>query len=228
MSTDRIQEINAYSRQLTEEEIRLNLHRNFAGGLWEEIGILQCNFLKSRGLKPHHYLLDVGCGALRGGIRFVEYLQTGHYYGLDINASFIEAGKIELEKENLLDKEPHLLVSDQFEVDKFGRIFDYVLAVSVFTHLPMNHIIRCLVEVRKILAPRSEFFASFFQAPTTAYLDQITHIPGNIKTNYDLDPYHYSFEELQWMAQLSGLKAKLVGEWMHPRNQQMISFFIAN
>ena len=228
MRTDRIQGINTYSRQLTKEEIHLNLHRDFVGGLWEEIGMLQCNFLKSRGLRPEHYLLDVGCGALRGGIHFVEYLQTGHYYGLDINASFIEAGKTELEKEDLLDKKPHFLVSDQFEMSKFSRTFDYVLAVSVFTHLPMNHIIRCLIEVRKILALGSQFFASFFQAPSSAYLEEITHIPGNIKTNYDLDPFHYSFEELQWMAQLTGLKVKLIGEWKHPRSQQMASFSIAN
>lgn len=44
-------------------------HRNYVGGLWDEIGLLQFEFLKSRGLKPHHVLVDIACGSLRAGVR---------------------------------------------------------------------------------------------------------------------------------------------------------------
>ena len=86
-------DVNTYGRQLTEEEIRSGWHRQFVGGAWEEIGRLQFEYLRRQGLRPQHLLLDVGCGALRGGIHFVRYLEESHYCGIDINASLVEAGR---------------------------------------------------------------------------------------------------------------------------------------
>jgi cyclopropane fatty-acyl-phospholipid synthase-like methyltransferase len=216
--------VNDFSKQLTEKEINSDFHREFVGGMWDELGMLQFDFLKRNGLMPHHYLLDVGCGALRGGVRFIRYLEAEHYCGLDLNASLIAAGKKELKKENLLDKRPNLLVNDKFEFSRLGRTFDYAVAVSVFTHLPMNHIIRCLVEVRKVLNADARLFATFFEAPTTAHIEIVSHTPGMVQTNYDADPFHYSFEEFQWMAQIANMRVELIGEWAHPRDQRMLSF----
>ena len=42
------------------------------------------------GLKPEHKLLDVGCGPLRGGIKFINYLEPGNYYGVDKRADVID------------------------------------------------------------------------------------------------------------------------------------------
>ena len=215
---------NAYGLQLTDTEISLNVHREFVGGMWDEIGVLQLNFLQQHGLMPDHHLLDVGCGALRGGVHFIRYLEAGHYCGIDINASLIAAGEKELEPENLLVKHPNLLVNEQFEFGRFGRTFDYAMAVSVFTHLPMNHIVRCLAEIRKALGNGGLFFATFFESPAAAHLEPITHTPGSVKTNYDKDPFHYSFEEFQWMAQIADMRVELTGEWDHPRDQRMLSF----
>src|SRR5262245_17052197 len=88
--------VNEYHRALTDEEIRAGAHRDFVGGLWDEIGRLQFDFLVAHGLKPEHKLVDVGCGALRGGVHFIRYLKPGHYFGLDLNASLIKAGEREL------------------------------------------------------------------------------------------------------------------------------------
>lgn len=218
------EDINKYGRQLTETEIASNAHRKFVGGIWDEVGEQQLNFLKQRGLMPDRYLLDVGCGALRAGVHFARYLEEEHYYGIDINASLITAGKKELKQENLLAKHPHLLVNGQFEFGRFGRTFDYAIAASVFTHIPMNHIIRCLVEIRKVLTPGAEFFATFFEAPSVAYLEPITHPSVKVTTNYDKDPFHYSFEEFQWMAKIANMRVELIGEWAPQRVQRMLSF----
>ncbi|MGO9312144.1 MAG: class I SAM-dependent methyltransferase [Syntrophobacteraceae bacterium] len=218
--------VNTYDRQLTNAEIRGNEHRKFVGGLWEEIGALQLDFLKQHGLASAHLLLDVGCGCLRGGIPCIRYLEAGNYFGLDINASLVKAGLMEIERERLTEKQPNLMVNDKFEFSRFGRKFDYVFALSVFTHLPMNHIIRCLTEIRKVLSPGGEFFATFFEAPSPAHLEQIRHMPGDEQTNYDSDPYHYSFEECQMMASTAGVQVRLIGEWGHPRAQKMLSFTV--
>lgn len=216
--------INAYGRQLTASEIAAKEHRAFVGGLWEEVGQLQFEFVKAQGLLPEHTFVDVGCGAMRGGVHFVNYLDKGNYFGLDINPSLIAAAKAELGAMGLLDKSPNLLVNDNFELSLFGTNFDYAIAVSVFTHLFMNNIMRCLVEVNKVLKPNGRFYATFFQAPHPAYLESIHHTPGGITTYYDHDPFHYSFSEIQNLAVTANLAVKQVDDWSHPRDQKMLCF----
>ena len=164
------QKRNPYDRCLTEEEIRLGFHRAFVGGMWDELGRLQLEFLKCQELLTTHSLLNVGCGALRGGVRFVDYLNSGLYCGLDKNELLLEAGRYELERAGLSEKQPVLLVDDSFSVGRFGRHFDCAMAQSVFTHLPMSQIVQCLVEVRCVLGAGCEFIATFFEAPHTAFL----------------------------------------------------------
>lgn len=56
--------INNYGVELTDSEIQKGMHREPVGGMWEEIGRLQFDFLIQNGLKPDHKLLDVGCVAV--------------------------------------------------------------------------------------------------------------------------------------------------------------------
>jgi SAM-dependent methyltransferase len=219
--------INRYSRELTAEEIGKGDHRGAVGGMWDEIGQLQIDFLKSRGLQPGHKMCDVGCGALRGGIHFVRYLDAGNYYGLDINASLLEAGRLEVKTAGLEAKAPNLLVDDKFQMSRFGVQFDYMLAVSVFTHLFANHIVRCLTEARAALAPGGQFLATFFEAPDLAHLQPIKHEPGGIVTNYDADPFHYAVEEMRTYARIAGMNTEVIGDWKHPRSQRMLAFTLA-
>lgn len=218
--------INSYGKELTQGDIDKKAHRNFVGGLWEELGQLQYDFLREHGLKPFHKLLDIGCGCLRGGLYYIQYLEDGNYYGLDVNNSLIQAGILEVKEVGLEDKHPRLLVDDQFRLGNFNENFDFMVSVSLFSHLPMNIIIRCLSQVKKHLKPDGVYFSTFFQAPKSAYLDKLHHQPGGIITNYDSDPFHYSFEELSWMAKISDLEVKLIGDWNHPRNQKMAAFSI--
>jgi len=218
------QVVNSYERQLTASEIAAGEHRILVGGLWEEIGQLQFDFMKTQGLLPGHKLVDVGCGAMRGGVHFVNYLNKGNYFGFDINESLINAAKLELDALGLSYKSPNLLVNDKFELSLFETKFDFAIAVSVFTHLFMNNIIRCLVEVNRILNPSGKFYATFFQSPNSAYLNPILHSPGEITTYYDHDPFHYSYSEIQNLALMANLQVKLVDDWSHPRDQKMFCF----
>jgi cyclopropane fatty-acyl-phospholipid synthase-like methyltransferase len=216
--------VNDYHRALSDAEIEAGTHRDLVGGLWEEIGRLQFDFLVAQGLKPGHKLIDVGCGALRGGIHFVRYLEPGHYFGFDINSTLISAGQRELAAAGLADRNPQLLVDDKFRLSRFGQVFDYGVSISLFTHLYLNHIGRCLTEMRKVMRPGSQFFFTIFEAPSPLHLETITHTPGNATTYYDSDPFHYAFEEIEGVARRCGLSATLIGEWNHPRDQQMIRF----
>lgn len=216
--------MNLYGRQLSPDEIAAGAHRDFVGGLWDELGALQLQFLCSRGLRPQHRFVDVGCGALRGGLHFVKYLDPGNYHGLDINPSLLEAGRSELRALGLELQQPHLLQDDAFNVRRFGVAFDRGLALSVFTHLPFNAIVRCLKEVAAAMRPDGVFYASFFEASTGGHIDPITQAPGGVVTHYDCDPFHQSVDEYEWMAQLAGLRLEVIGDWGHPRGQRMLAF----
>ncbi len=216
--------INSYFKELSDREINDKVHRDFVGGLWDEIGQLQFKFLVDSGLKPYHKLLDIGCGSLRGGVHYVKYLEEGNYFGLDINKSLITAGKIEIEEAGLINKRPNLISDDKFSFEKFYSKFDFMISISLFTHLPMNIIVRCLSKARESLSPNGLYFATFFEAPTNAHLEAILQQPGGRITNYDSDPFHYSKGELASMAILAGLEVSIIGDWDHPRNQKMAIF----
>jgi cyclopropane fatty-acyl-phospholipid synthase-like methyltransferase len=161
-------------------------------------------------------------------VHFVPFLEKRHYCGVDLNASLLEAGQRELLATAAnIDKQPDLRLTDQFDLAQFGVQFDYALAFSLFTHLYANHIGRCLVEVKKVLGPEGKFFATFFMAPTPRHLEPIVHQPGECVTYFDHDPFHYSFAEMEMLAQFAGLSVQLVGEWRHPRDQQMLCFTAA-
>ena len=50
-------------------------HRRYVGGLWDEMGRMQFEFLTSRGLQSYHTLIDVACGSLRAGVHLIPYLE---------------------------------------------------------------------------------------------------------------------------------------------------------
>lgn len=201
-------------------------HRRAVGGAWDEIGKLQFDFLVQQGLRPDSILLDVGCGSLRGGIFFVGYLNDGHYYGIDSQQWLLDAGReIELPRTGNAGKVVHLICRDDFDVTSFGVVFDVALAQSVFTHLSWNTILRCLVNVKKVLKPGGKFYATFFEDPQGAFRTApIYHDRGEVVTYPDRDPYHYEFSVFQDLARRVGFDLHYIGEWDHPRDQRMMVF----
>lgn len=200
--------------------------RDAIGGLWDQIGRLQLEFMIAQGLEPHHVLLDIGCGSLRGGVHFVRYLDDGHYYGIDAEQWLLDAAvRVELSRAGLTDRHIHLLCRDDFDFSAFGTSFDFAIAQSVFTHLPWNSILRCLRNVRDVLRPTGRFYATFFEDPDGSHqVTSIRQTPGGIVTYPDKDPYHYPFDVFAELARRTGLAVRYLGAWDHPRNQRMMVF----
>jgi SAM-dependent methyltransferase len=201
-------------------------HRRAVGGNWEEIGQLQFEFLVGQGLRPEHYLLDIGCGSLRGGVHFVKHLEPGHYFGIDRNANLLAAGKSELDRAGVTGKNPTLVARDDFAAVNLGQSFDFAIAQSVFTHLPFNSIVRCIAEVGRVLEPGGRFFATFFASPGPRLRTEPMSIASDFATNVwlDRDPYYYDPALFSWLCEGSDLACEHYGEWGHPRSQQMLVF----
>lgn len=192
---------------------------------WERLGKLQFDFLVGHGLEPHHYLLDVGCGPLRGGVHFIRYLEPVHYFGVDRRADRLKVGQdVELRLQGLTDKQPVLTPMDDFGFRRLGQTFDYALAQSVFTHLPLNKIIRCLMNMESALVSGGKFFATIYlNERGKRNLDPIEQRPG-IVTYLDENPFHYDFATFEWICEGTTLTPEYVGDWGSPRNQKMLVF----
>jgi SAM-dependent methyltransferase len=211
-----------YAAPLSDEQIAERKHRKRIGREWAVIGALQRSFLVAQGLQPQHRLLDVGCGPLRAGIHFVEYLEPAHYYGIDINESLLDAGYLRELPERLRDKLPrdHLRATDRFNCD-FGVQFDYAIANSVFTHISLNHVRLCLYRVARQLAPEGRFFVSYFHAPISHPLDASR---ANGRRWTERNAFFYYRRDLKWAARWADLDVRFIGEWGHPRGQRMAEF----
>lgn len=205
-------------------------HRSKVGGLWDEIGKLQFNFMVSQGLKPHHKLLDIGCGCLRGGVRFIKYLDDSCYFGMDRDNGLIEAGIKEAVKAGVDHKRYSLHKSTYFDFGLFATQFDFAIAQSLFTHLNLNEILLCLVEVEKVLKPQGSLYASFFtcanKADYTSIIEHHTTDDKIVRTRAAFSrSMHYTFDMLWWAGSWAGLKCDYIGEWGHPRRQEMVVYY---
>jgi len=203
-------------------------HRRTVRGtdaFWDSLGKLQLDYLVEQGLKPEHHVLDVGCGPLRAGVHFIGYLEPGHYAGIDKRGDTLERARdVELPRYGLQDKNPNILVNGAFEFTKLGQTFDYAIAQSVFTHLPANNIVRCLVEMAKVLNPGGRFYATIYENPQgKRFLGEIQQ-SERVVSYPDRDKYHYDLETLAAVTEGTGLKMAYAGDWGHPDNQKMVVF----
>jgi SAM-dependent methyltransferase len=200
-------------------------HRWSIGGKWEELGNLQFDYMVEHGLEPHHRLLDVGCGPLRGGVHFIRYLDEGNYTGVEKDIRKLRAGReVELAHAGLEQKRPRLVHMENFDFPSLGQSYDFALAQSVFTHLSINHIIRCLMNIDRVLVPGGTFFATNYEnTEGKRNLDPIEQRPG-LWSNFDRDFFHYDVATFEWIVQDTGLTVEYLGEWSNPRNQRMLAF----
>src|SRR5207245_141522 len=146
--------------------------------------------------------------------------------GMDAQQWLLDAGRhVELPDHGLAERSVHLVRRDDFAFSTFGASFDYAIAQSVFTHLPWNRILRCLHNVRGVMAPSGKFFATFFEDSDGCHqAASLTHGPAGIVTFPDADPFHYRFDVFIDLARRTGLTASYVGDWGHPRGQRMMCF----
>ena len=150
---------------------------------WHEFAEWQMNALISHGLLPHHYLLDIGCGALRLGTLAIPYLAPAHYCGIDPDSRLLELGRAVL-RHLAIDRPHALLQSGEFEFDRFGTSFDYAMAQSVFTYLSQAQIEQCVLRLKTVMKPGGKFIFTYWlneNPPRISFLaDGIvpTYLPG--------------------------------------------------
>lgn len=128
--------------------------------LWEMKRRFQIQFLRGVGLLPQHQFLDLGCGTLRGGIPLIEYLDVGHYTGIDVRAAVLEEGRRELAEAELERRTPRLLWCADLHDFEVGQRFDVIWAFAVLIHMSDSVLNGALAFVARHLEPSGIFYAT--------------------------------------------------------------------
>ena len=128
--------------------------------LWRMKREFQIDFVRGRGLLPHHRFLDLGCGTLRGGIPVIAYLDPGHYHGIDVRPEALDEAHKELAEARLEHKRPVLLLGGDLDATDLGVRFDVVWAFSVLFHMDDAILAAALRFVRRHLADGGVFYAN--------------------------------------------------------------------
>jgi ubiquinone/menaquinone biosynthesis C-methylase UbiE len=168
---------------------------------WLAIGRMQYDYLLGHGLRPTDRLLEIGCGNLRAGWRFISYLQPGNYYGVDISPDILMAAQTTLVRYELQDKLPHLTpVRDLRLAHLPDAHFDVVHAHSVFSHSPMSVIDECLAHVGRVLRPNGFFDFTFNRTDGSEH--QVLR-----------EDFYYRTATLLALARKHSLSARFMDDW---------------
>lgn len=108
-------------------------------------------------------VLEVGCGCLRVGYWFVQYLEAGRYFGLEPNVAMLDAGRTLILGSLETQKRPRFGTNDRFDFTEFGTQFDLVVAYSIWTHASKPQIEQMLDGFQAAAKPGAKLIASWIE-----------------------------------------------------------------
>ncbi|MQY40354.1 hypothetical protein SRB17_83870 [Streptomyces sp. RB17] len=178
---------------------------------WLALGQMQFDYLVEHGLKPQDRMLEIGCGNLRAGWRFIGYLDPGRYYGIDISPDILLEAQHTIVQRGLQDRLPHLALVENLTLDFLpSGWFTVVHAHSLFSHSPLEVIDECLAHVGRVLAPGGFFDFTYDRTEGTEH--QVLR-----------EDFYYRTETLLSLAERHGLIARFMDDWeRRPHGQSKI------
>jgi SAM-dependent methyltransferase len=176
------------------------------GGDFDQIGRQFLNhFIDFGGLKPHHRVLDVGCGIGRMARPLTVYLnQAGSYEGFDVVGVGIDWCRrnitprfppFRFQRANVYSPGYHprgLYEGAEYGFPYPSNSFDFVFLTSVFTHMRPAEVANYTREIGRVLKVGGKCLSTFFlRTPETAALTEAGR--GELKFVHRRDGYWIAF-----------------------------------
>jgi len=200
----------AFYRRVMADDVAHKTARGAVGtadpAAWLQLGERQFRYLVDHGLEPHHRMLEIGCGNLRAGWRFIEFLGVGAYTGVDISPEILIAAEETLAERGLQAKRPYLfVVADMAFAALPDACFDVVHAHSVFSHSPVEVVEAAFDGVRRVIHPEGFFDFTYNESADETYW-------GTLR-----EDWFYPAQMLVDLAASHGFTAEPMPHWVHPQ-----------
>jgi hypothetical protein len=120
------------------------------------------DILMTHGLEPGHVVVDYGCGSFRLGKALIEYLEPGHYWGLDVLADFLDAGMALLEPELKSLKRPNARVIGAASLAETAAARpDFIVSWHVCSKVPPGRLTDYFGKIVSLMGPSSVALVHF-------------------------------------------------------------------
>jgi ubiquinone/menaquinone biosynthesis C-methylase UbiE len=174
---------------------------------WITVGDLQIEYLAKHMLKPSDFLLDLGCGNLRAGRRLIDYLDKGHYTGVDISPNIIISASKTISEFSLQSKKPYIYLIDDSTLSIFANeSFDVIQANSVYSHMPMPIIKESLSSCFRVLKQGGFFDFTYFEIPDG-------------RKEFLSEDFYYTREAMMEATKHAGFEPEFMHDWLYVQNK---------
>ncbi|GAB4521623.1 MAG: hypothetical protein Kow00133_08720 [Amphiplicatus sp.] len=182
---------------------------------YDILGATQFSLLTSLGLQEEHTLMDVGCGSLRAGRFFIQYLLPDRYFGIEPN-EYLWRSAIDKEigRDILSIKRPKFSSRQDFRFDDSTSKYDFILAQSIFSHAGSDMFQVGLKTLASQLKHNGQFLFTIIDEDAESYSTSIAaeSVHGWIYPGCT----RYARQTVLRFCQAAGLKVEIIG-WRHPR-----------
>jgi SAM-dependent methyltransferase len=204
-------------------------------------------FIAEGGLLPIHSVLDIGSGIGRIALPMMDYL-LGEYQGFDAVKTGVDwcQKHISSRKANFkfqyIDLHNDLYNSKGIRASEFvfpypNQSFDFVCAISVFTHLQLNETENYIHQIKRVLKPGGKAVITFFLLDKDT-LGLMETNPGGLRFKHHYPNYSllnhkvraanvaYQRSYIYSLLETSGFKIKkeIKGSWCGRGKKQYLDF----
>jgi SAM-dependent methyltransferase len=114
------------------------------------------------GLREGHEFLEIGCGSLRAGRLFINYLLPGKYHGLESVREVVDQVIVEEIGAELINlKRATFTHNDRFDLSSFNQQFDMIFCHAVMIHLSRPDLELLFSSVKQYLKPDGVFIGNY-------------------------------------------------------------------
>jgi SAM-dependent methyltransferase len=165
MKSDLAKSYSSFVASLKERFGSQDAMRQAIGAEFDSFGVLERQVLIQYGLRPDHYVIDVGCGSGRLAKPLSQYLQ-GPYLGIDLVPELLDHARELVERPDWrFELAPGLTIPE-----KDGAA-DFVCFFSVFTHLLHEQSYSYLLEAKRVLKPSGKIIFTFLEFAMACHWD---------------------------------------------------------